>query len=420
MLCSNCLKYNHEGSSVCEDVEKLLAHTRKRANAMRRHDQNAKLRKDISSAFGAVRKAEDKAQRPLASEFLKLPSRSAYPDYYKVIKRPMDLNNIQVRVKNNAYKTWDDFQQDMRLIWANACQYNLPDSQIVRDALALKRGFQLHIKAVAAAATIDARLVPAQQPPQSRLGPASLKATGLRVIAKRERPKSELSEKMARTLTRILECRDGVRQRAQMFLQLPSRAAMPEYYDVIQQPMDLETVRRKLDTGKYRSFDGFAADVALVFNNAVTYNQSGSQIFIDAEMLTFILHTDVAREKGLSGKTAKKRRRVPEPPRGVRGEARRMWQAWASVAYHEGELIGGLQHDSDDSDLFEAPRRKIAAILMDLPSLQHFPDYYRKVKKPLDLETVKLRVEGGAYPQMADFERDMLLVPRRDAAHEQD
>lgn len=37
------------------------------------------------------------------------------------------------------YSTLDDFEQDMLLLFNNACQYNDPDSQVYKDALTLLR-----------------------------------------------------------------------------------------------------------------------------------------------------------------------------------------------------------------------------------------------------------------------------------------
>ena len=44
------------------------------------------------------------------------------------------------------------------------------------------------------------------------------------------------------------------------------------YLQVISSPMDLGTVKAKLEAGSYTSMDGWAADVRLVFTNAVAYN----------------------------------------------------------------------------------------------------------------------------------------------------
>ena len=73
----------------------------------------------------------------LALPFMQLPSRKDYPDYYKVIKNPMDLHMISR--KRNKYETLEDAVEDFVLVFDNAMQYNLEGSQIFRNAKTLSR-----------------------------------------------------------------------------------------------------------------------------------------------------------------------------------------------------------------------------------------------------------------------------------------
>lgn len=60
---------------------------------------------------------------------------------------------------------------------------------------------------------------------------------------------------------------------------------IPDYFNVIKNPMDLGTVKGKLDAGRYASPLGFAADVRLTFSNAMTYNPRGNDVHFMAETL---------------------------------------------------------------------------------------------------------------------------------------
>ncbi|GFZ17410.1 nuclear protein X1 [Actinidia rufa] len=60
---------------------------------------------------------------------------------------------------------------------------------------------------------------------------------------------------------------------------------IPDYFNVIKNPMDLGTVKSKLLSGEYSSPLGFAADVRLTFSNAMTYNPAGNDYHIMAETL---------------------------------------------------------------------------------------------------------------------------------------
>lgn len=46
---------------------------------------------------------------------------------------------------------------------------------------------------------------------------------------------------------------------------------MPDYYSVITQPMDMGTMRKRLDEGFYPSMDAFVADFRLIVQNAHKY-----------------------------------------------------------------------------------------------------------------------------------------------------
>ncbi|XP_002933312.2 bromodomain adjacent to zinc finger domain protein 2B isoform X12 [Xenopus tropicalis] len=53
---------------------------------------------------------------------------------------------------------------------------------------------------------------------------------------------------------------------------------VPGYKKVIKKPMDFATIRDKLSNGQYPSFEAFALDVRLVFNNCETFNEDESEI----------------------------------------------------------------------------------------------------------------------------------------------
>lgn len=52
----------------------------------------------------------------------------------------------------------------------------------------------------------------------------------------------------------------------------PVELNLPDYFSIIAEPMDLGTIKRKLDDSMYFAADEFAADVRLTFSNAMLYN----------------------------------------------------------------------------------------------------------------------------------------------------
>ncbi|EPT05008.1 hypothetical protein FOMPIDRAFT_1045676 [Fomitopsis schrenkii] len=51
---------------------------------------------------------------------------------------------------------------------------------------------------------------------------------------------------------------------------------VPDYFEVIKQPMDFSTMEHKLDTNQYPNLDAFLVDAQLVFDNCRTYNPEGT------------------------------------------------------------------------------------------------------------------------------------------------
>jgi hypothetical protein len=58
----------------------------------------------------------------------------------------------------------------------------------------------------------------------------------------------------------------------------PSNLVPAHYFDVVKQPMDLATVKQKVDDFGYSSLEEFAADVRLVYNNALLYNKKSNDV----------------------------------------------------------------------------------------------------------------------------------------------
>ncbi|KAK0049500.1 BRCA2-interacting transcriptional repressor EMSY isoform X2 [Biomphalaria pfeifferi] len=62
----------------------------------------------------------------------------------------------------------------------------------------------------------------------------------------------------------------------------------PDYYTVIQNPMDFSTMRKKLETGQYSSFEEFQADMELIQTNCYLYNSEGTKVRRDCdEVMTY-------------------------------------------------------------------------------------------------------------------------------------
>jgi len=66
-----------------------------------------------------------------------------------------------------------------------------------------------------------------------------------------------------------------------------------DYYTVIKKPMDLGTVKRKLDDGLYKSAEDFVSDVRLVWANAKLYNPADNDVHVMAKGMEEIFEKKV-------------------------------------------------------------------------------------------------------------------------------
>ncbi|MCP9264780.1 ATP-dependent helicase brm [Dirofilaria immitis] len=83
---------------------------------------------------------------------------------------------------------------------------------------------------------------------------------------------------------------------AAAFEQLPSRRELPDYYEIIEKPMDLNKVKRKIKDGKYHSVQDMGIDIRLLCSNARKYNIDGSEIFNDSVLLE-VLWTKISGDE---------------------------------------------------------------------------------------------------------------------------
>ncbi|KHN88716.1 Nucleosome-remodeling factor subunit [Toxocara canis] len=65
-----------------------------------------------------------------------------YPDYYKIIKKPMDLGLVQSKIERLEYDRLKDFSADVTQIFENARTYNAKDSAIYQCADILEQRFR--------------------------------------------------------------------------------------------------------------------------------------------------------------------------------------------------------------------------------------------------------------------------------------
>ncbi|EGD86317.2 hypothetical protein H112_07251 [Trichophyton rubrum D6] len=93
----------------------------------------------IKAVLKGIRKLKDSSGQMKVRHFERLPDKSAYPDYYVEIKEPLAIDLIKRKSKRKKYTSVDHFMRDVDVMFNNAKAYNLPESQIYRDAVDLHR-----------------------------------------------------------------------------------------------------------------------------------------------------------------------------------------------------------------------------------------------------------------------------------------
>uniref|UniRef100_A0A673XSB8 SWI/SNF related BAF chromatin remodeling complex subunit ATPase 2 n=1 Tax=Salmo trutta TaxID=8032 RepID=A0A673XSB8_SALTR len=89
----------------------------------------------------------------------------------------------------------------------------------------------------------------------------------------------KLTKQMNAIIDTVINYRDGSnRQLSEVFVQLPSRKELPEYYELIRKPVDFKKIKERVRSHKFRSVSDLEKDVMLLCHNAQTFNLEGSQV----------------------------------------------------------------------------------------------------------------------------------------------
>uniref|UniRef100_A0AAQ6A0Q1 SWI/SNF related, matrix associated, actin dependent regulator of chromatin, subfamily a, member 4 n=1 Tax=Amphiprion ocellaris TaxID=80972 RepID=A0AAQ6A0Q1_AMPOC len=116
---------------------------------------------------------------------------------------------------------------------------------------------------------------------------------------KRGRPPAEklspnppvLTKKMKKIVDAVIKYKDSAsgRQLSEVFIQLPSRKELPEYYELIRKPVDFRKIKERIRGHRYRSLGDLERDVMLLFQNAQTFNLEGSLVSTKKHLVSMFL-----------------------------------------------------------------------------------------------------------------------------------
>merc|ERR1712223_1026574 len=100
-----------------------------------------KLQKKMRKLMEIVIQYEDQDGRVLSDPFMKLPTRKELPDYYDVIRKPVDITKILTKIEDGKFDDMDALERDFMLLCANTQKYNEDGSLIHEDSIVLQSVF---------------------------------------------------------------------------------------------------------------------------------------------------------------------------------------------------------------------------------------------------------------------------------------
>ncbi|VVC98667.1 unnamed protein product [Leptidea sinapis] len=124
--------------------------------------------------------------------------------------------------------------------------------------------------------------------PRPRVNPLPNTSSPSPLILK---PNTPLKKKLHYISKQLMEftCSDG-RQPMLLFMEKPSKKLYPEYYNVIDKPIDMLMIEANIKNDRYASIEEMVADFRLMFSNCRQFNEEGSMIYEDATLLERVLN----------------------------------------------------------------------------------------------------------------------------------
>ncbi|XP_047632293.1 protein polybromo-1 isoform X1 [Phacochoerus africanus] len=342
---------------------------------LRRLSSKKNIRKQrMKILFNVVLEAREPGSgRRLCDLFMVKPSKKDYPDYYKIILEPMDLKIIEHNIRNDKYAGEEGMIEDMKLMFRNARHYNEEGSQVYNDAHILEKLLK------------DKRKELGPLPDDDDMASPKLKLSRKSGISPK---KSKYMTPMQQKLNEVYEAVKNYtdkrgRRLSAIFLRLPSRSELPDYYLTIKKPMDMEKIRSHMMANKYQDIDSMVEDFVMMFNNACTYNEPESLIYKDALVLHKVL---LETRRDLEGDEDS---HVP------------------NVTLLIQELIHNLfvsvmSHQDDEGRCYSDSLAEIPAVDPNFPN-----------KPPLTFDIIRKNVENNRYRRLDLFQEHMFEVLER-------
>ncbi|KAM7006809.1 protein polybromo-1-like isoform 5-T5 [Tautogolabrus adspersus] len=352
---------------------------------------NMDMTNPIFQLYEAVRGARNSQGQLISEPFLQLPSRKDYPDYFHQISHPICLLQIKNKMKNNEYESVEHVDSDLTRMFENAKRFNVPHSSVYKRALKLQQIQQMKRKELLQRDDDDG---------DSMLSSATSDTSSTKRKSHKKNTKKNRMKALLLSVTEAREAGTG-RRLCDLFMVKPSKKDYPDYYKVILEPMDLRTIEHNIRSDKYMTEDAMVEDMRLMFRNARHYNEEGSRVYNDADVLEKIMK-DRRRDLG----PATDDDDIMSPKLKIRKN---------SITLKKSKYLTPLQQKLNE--LYEAVKnytdkrgRRLSTIFLRLPSRAELPDYYIAIKKPVDMEKIKSHMMSNKYQDVDALVEDLVLM----------
>ncbi|XP_056140108.1 bromodomain and WD repeat-containing protein 3 [Lampris incognitus] len=196
-----------------------------------------------------------------------------YPTYCTVIAYPTDLATIQLRLRNRFYRRLSALIWDARYIAHNARTFNEPRSKIAHSAKIITNVLQKFVNDPNCTVIMEIYNAVEEMDDEDDEDDDEAEAPGTSSAHRLRQRSVEVvpdrdawKEQCRRLLNYILDCEDS-----EPFRHPVDPENYPDYFDIIDTPMDFGTVQRTLQDDHYENPIELCKDTRLIFANAKAY-----------------------------------------------------------------------------------------------------------------------------------------------------
>lgn len=197
-----------------------------------------------------------------------------------MVANPIDLLKVQQKLKTDSYDDVEELTQDIELLVNNAKAFYKYTTTEYQDACLLWQCFNTNKSRICEVAGIE------EEPRTKKLGRGARRS----IAAESDTSEASKIDEDVDQFEELFQCvmtasDQDDRPLFKEFQLLPSKKLYPDYYDVIETPVDLKLIANKIQNGNYSNLNEMDKDLMQMTRNACLFNEPGSQIYKDAKNL---------------------------------------------------------------------------------------------------------------------------------------